>query len=357
MIFSTALTGWVYLISSTPQNSIINNRYNVNFVLFCVWSYISLTLFFSEINTVDMPRYVHRFLSYENMSFSTLMRIADSEYLFLISSWLLSKVVATPNVYHVFIWVLVSALLIYSLNKLTSSWEKMILFYTYSVFFLTANFATNVIQQGVAASLLLAASILLIKKEKSFLFFVFIVSAPLFHFSALPLSLILFVMRKYNFKLKTFILLWSLAAFTYITGLNANLANLFTSFIPYIDIYSSQDRISGYGNVNRFDFLIFSFTIFIISFYSLKKFLKNSELYTALLKVYLVFNTMFLLTGFLAYSDRTAAYSWFFIPLLIWYPIFKSNHPSIVKYKVTLSLILLTLFVGFSFVTQSLMFF
>ena len=51
--------------------------------------------------------------------------------------------------------------------------------------------------------------------------------------------------------------------------------------------------------------------------------MNEDYLYEWLLKSYIGFSIVYILFGFIGYSDRLAAYAWFFIPIIVFYPVIK----------------------------------
>jgi hypothetical protein len=114
--------------------------------------------------------------------------------------------------------------------------------------------------------------------------------------------------------------------------------------IPKMDFYGTiGDGVNRSGN--RMDFFIFTvFGIFAGLF--LYKYLFRDSKYEKLIKIYILFSSVFFLLGFIAYSDRIAAYSWFLLPIILWIPVFNQ-----VKHRTMYSFLLLFSFVVVGFIT------
>jgi hypothetical protein len=51
--------------------------------------------------------------------------------------------------------------------------------------------------------------------------------------------------------------------------------------------------------------------------------------YAELVKYYVAWNCVYLLFGFVAFADRLAGYSWFLVPILVWFPVLKREKYSV----------------------------
>jgi hypothetical protein len=68
--------------------------------------------------------------------------------------------------------------------------------------------------------------------------------------------------------------------------------------------------------------------------------------YERLFTAFLMLNGMFLLLGFVAFSDRIAAYSWILGPSLLWYPLCRLR--SLPAHAAAVAVLLIAYAAGFS---------
>jgi hypothetical protein len=228
--------------------------------------------------------------------------------------------------FKISIWLFFSLLFILFLKNIFNYWQTLIVFTSYTFYFIFFSYALNVIRQGLAiCCLLIAISILLKGKINSNkIFYLCIFLAPLFHLSSLPFSIVLLILKKIKVSLKVSLLIWGIASLLFITGYNSSLFGWIISYFSYSK-YISVESIKLYeGGINRTDFLIYSI-IWICFGLIIRKYLLVKDNFLLLLNIYLLYNAIFLLVGFSAFSDRTAAYSWFLVPLMIWMALFQHN--------------------------------
>lgn len=344
---------WIFLIIITKQNTVINNKYNAYFITVCLFIYVSILLIISENNTSDMEIYVREFTKYSNHSLIETLDITNKEYLFTLFQWLTSKISTNPQFFFVSIWLFFGSILLFSLNKIFNARQLLIIFFSYLNYFIFFPYITNTVRQGFAIAILMYAVCILISNKKSKLFYVSIFVAPFFHSSSIPLSVALLLLRNFNLNLNTLLVIWILSAITFVTDMNELLFGSFSKYIPEIEAYTSASVLERYtGGVNRLDFLVFSLFWIVLSLIAWKKLTKTSFEYATLIKIYLLFNIYFLLFGFIGFSDRIATYSWFLVPILIWYPVLKQTTQ---KYNLLILSILLV-FIIYSFAGGSLLY-
>src|SRR5699024_9204237 len=122
-----------------------------------------------------------------------------------------------------------------------------------------------------------------------------------------------------NIRIRFLVMVYVIVALLYISHLSDDLVSLIPFSSPYLETYSSESLIQHYGGGFKLDFLLYN-TIFLIIFivaYHINENLKSHMVYKQILTVYILFSVIFSITGFVAYADRVAGYSWFLIPLLL----------------------------------------
>ena len=343
MIVLSVFTLWVFMISFAPPNTVLNNKYNAYLITSCLFLYVCYSLGTYINLSPDMNTYFNQYVGYKNVSLFTALDTSTKEPMFTAFQWFVSRFSTNKAPFYIAIWCVFASTLLFALSKIFKPWQILLVFFSYLNYFIFFNYVTNVVRQGFALSFLMVAiSVLVSGQKKNKLFYFSIIFAPLFHYTALPLSIVLFLLKKVNFTVKTTVIVWCISALLFVTHFNQKIFGVLSSFIPYIRSYSSSGTLLRYtGGTNRLDFLAFSAFGLIIAYIIYRRWMKDNIPYEYLLKIYALFNVYFLLMGFVAYSDRIAAYSWFILPLLIWYPILKRN-----KYQSTLIILALLIFIG-----------
>jgi hypothetical protein len=343
---------WVFIIALTPPNSLTNNRYTSLFTTSLLLFYVLLVVSLKEHFSIDMERYIRDYELLHNYNLIDAMKNFDREPFFLMFQWALSQLTTNTEAFYIAVGFSISIILIIALRKYFEPWQVVLIFFSYLNFFLFFPYITNTIRQGFAIAFILLALMILLSKGRQFGFYFSIIIAPLFHFSSIPMSLILLVLSKFYIPLKYTLLIWFSAALLFVTGLNYSLFSPLESLIPQIDVYTDASTILNYGGgTNRIEFFIFSFLGLALSFL-LRNRLNNNNTYNLLLNAYILFNSYFLLLGFIAFSDRLASYSWFLLPILFWYPIL-----TIQKNRRLLIFFGLLAFILVSLITESLLYF
>lgn len=143
------------------------------------------------------------------------------------------------------------------------------------------------------------------------------------HLSALIPAIMLFVVSLRKPSIRVLLVSWFVVAFLYVTGMNGALLGGIAEGSDRLGMYTGSNVLSGYqGGANRLDFLAVSaFSIALIMVLAHRWRESSSpedrgatDFLTATL---ILFNIYFLCFGFIAFSDRLAAYSWFLVPLAL----------------------------------------
>lgn len=313
---------WIFSISFFKPNTVINNKYNARVILFVLLIFTSIKVSLIESNDItDLYVYVNQLTSFSDVSLSSAFLISEHEPLFIILQWIIAQYTTSEIIFKVVIWILFSTLFLFSLKRMFFPGEVLIVFFSYTLYFIFFGYALNVMRQGLSISLLFIAISTFKNKKNSLVFYACIILAPLFHFSSIIFSTILFILRKKKISLKFTLVIWLLSAILFITDLNKVLLSSFLKFLPY-NTYFNSSAISFYGGANKIEFLLFSLLFVLFGLLISKYFIKGDNNYLLVIKIFILFNSIFLLSGFVAFADRIAAYSWMLIPLLIWIPIF-----------------------------------
>lgn len=341
-------------LSHSKETSLLNNRINAKLIFYLLLTSVTLTVVYRDLNYIDTTAYVRVFTDMRYVSLADSFNYFKGEKLFNSISWFVAQVTDNPRVYLFVLWSLFIIPFVGMLKQLFVPRHMAIVFFTYLNFIFFREYSTNVLRHGIAISFIMyALSLWVAGDKKKIKLYTSIILAALFHWSSIPFALILLMLTsRFKVKLKGLVLVWVTLATLFLTNINTQILRPIWRFVPNIDLYTQSSTVSAYaGRVNRIDFLAFSGAWVVIGLV-LYLFIYREDNYLKILKVYILFNSVFLLLGFVAYSDRISIYSWFLIPLLIWYPIFNSK-----RYSATLSYLIILLFFVVGYVTGVLSFY
>lgn len=344
MVFNISATLLVLLISYSKKPSLLNNSINAKILFYLLFISATINIVLRDLTYIDTLAYTSSFTKMRYLSFTESFQFFGGEKLFNVIVWLTAQVSGNPRVFLLVICCLFLLPFLKTLNKLFLPWQATLMLFTYLNFPFFVSYTQNTIRQGVALALFMYAIALWLKHEKSKKYYFILLVTPFIHWACLPFSLILFFSAKIKLRLRVLYGIWGVLAIFFITNLNISLARPFQKIIPNLGDYTGSATLMAYGGkVNRIDFLLFSaFLIALVSF--LYFYVHRDETYKNMIKIYVMFNSVFLLLGFVAFSDRIAIYSWFLAPLLLWYPILKSKKELTIT---KLSLIVIVLIIGY----------
>lgn len=325
MVFPLVSMMMVLMVSYTNRQTVLNNRILTSMLFWMMMAAVTLNIVFRDLHFIDTDDYLTIFYSMQSLSFTEVHRYLGGDYLYQSVSWLISRFTMEPRVYLGIMGLLFLVPFVKFITRLFEPWQTVVVLFAYINFPLFYNYSMNGIRQGIAMSLILWASTYYFLDKKGKVPYVLILLAPFFHWSGGVFAVMCLLLLKLNIKLRTLMIAWLAAAALLITGLNERLLGFAWAYIPKIDQYTSAYQIAAYGGkLNRTDFLLFSLVWIAVGLF-MYYFVNRSETYQRIIKAYVIFNTAFLLLGFVAHSDRIAAYSWFLIPLLIFYPIVQAK--------------------------------
>lgn len=179
-----------------------------------------------------------------------------------------------------------------------------------------------VLRQGIAIGILLISLMTYLKGHKKVSILLMLISAQ-FHSTAYIMFVSLLVIEFFKINLKWLLTIWGIGSLLYVTGWNQRVVQYLPFNSKYISNYtgslwSGQSELYGQAP-NAIKYLLFSIVFLIIILFFKKMFLNNDIGMIFLSKVYVVWNTIFLIFGFVAFSSRIALYSWMLFPLIIFY--------------------------------------
>lgn len=356
MLLYYAISIYVIALAGFKPNTIINNKYTSKSIL---WAFILLTSILLLLNfnnflygseaISDLVIYSREFLSYADLSLRESLIFGNREIFFTLFSWIIAQFTDNVYIYLIIIWLFITYIMIKSFKLIIKPRQIVLLFFSYVNFPFFFGYIVNGIRQGFAMSFLLLSLCLLINgNKKEILFISSLVLAILSHNAALPFALLLLLLRFYKkLSLKFSISVWIISSFLFLTGLNRSVLNPVALFIEPLAGYLSEEALSRYAGVNRVDFLLFSLIFIIIGVFFYNKLnLENKNTYRIILNSYILFNALFVLFGFIAFSNRLSTFSWWFIPIVIWYPIFKNEENQKTNSLLIISVVVASLIIG-----------
>lgn len=252
--------------------------------------------------------------------------LQDTDLLFNSFLWALARVTPVSEVilYGVVAAVVIGSYVLAS-RLLLPGWAALGALFTVLAMGLVVSYSGVAIRQGLAVALLLVAVALYVTERAGPLQLAGLaIVAGLFHWSALPIGLAVAVMRLRTPGVRPLLIVWAVLAVAYLQGWNQSILDRLGLYGAAVQTYSSDVAFDAYlgGQGGRVDFLLASAAMVAAAMIGRRK-MPTDARHARLVATFLVFNCAFLLVGFVAFSDRIAAYSWFLAPWLLWLPLTK----------------------------------
>lgn len=219
-----------------------------------------------------------------------------------------------------------------AIRLLLSPAPAVVVFFATTIFPFFAFYVANTARQGMAVALIVFALCAVCRNTRWMRLvaaFLLMVAVSLHLSAALPAAAVVLMMLRVP-SVKASLWVWLASALLYMTGLNAQLLSFVAIADERFAQYSDFQAISGYaGGTNRLDFFALSAVLVIAVLWlharSETGMPGDERIARILVSSFLLFNAVFLCLGFLAFSDRTAAYSWLMTPLVIGYLLFRGD--------------------------------
>lgn len=314
---------FVVYITQLARKSLFQTKAFANCLIIVMFMFMSIVILLNPF-TLDMERYLIVFQEINEFNLLQALSYVRWEPGFVIYQWLLSKVTTSPITFVLVSMVLMWGILISALKKSISPKDVPLVMLGYISLFCFYNLSRNIVRQGLATPLLLHTILYLEKSnyKKAILYLLLAVS---FHKSAI-VGLILFILNKLKLSIKVTFGFFILSSILMIIGLNKEIMMRLIpiiggSYEASIINYSSENIISRYGSINRIDFLLFTTIWLILGILFKNKYLKDDRFYKWLLISYMGLSIVYVLFGFIGYSDRLAVYAWYLIPIVLFYPV------------------------------------
>lgn len=329
---------WSVLIIGARRTVLVNNPWNIGLItsVLAIIMVISVGYADNSASTVaDRPIYVQEFRNQDRASTPWVSGLFRQDRLFSLFLWGLARVApATEVVLYVTVTTVVLLCYLAAARLLLPEWATLAALITLQAMGLVTSYAGVAIRQGLAMSCLVVAVALYARGsggKRSVL--ALLLGAGLLHWSAIAPAIGLLLLSWRTPSFRSLILIWSTLAGAFLAGLPERVyAGLETS-LPSVDGYSSIAAFGDYpGGANRLDFLALSAAFIVIAIVG-RRYIGPDDKLQRLVAAYVLLNAMFLLLGFIAFSDRLAAYSWFLGPLLVWYPLSRKSTDSSVAWS------------------------
>lgn len=318
-------------LNLVTKNSLFQSKFYANILLVYMTVLIVIINMVNPI-TADMRRYLDNLNIMQNIGLLDVITESRWEPGFVTFQLLLSKI-STSYFLFMFISALFILLIIINALKKIVPYDKIpLIMFGYLSLFSFYNLMNNILRQGFSIVFLLV--MLMFLKENKYLFAVIsLIIATSFHTTAI-IGAVLIILYKMNVSFKTYVSIFFAAALSMILNVNQRVVSLLPISLMddaggYIQQYTSESSILRYGAVNRLDFLVFSVFWFLLALFFYKRYLSDDLFYGLAIRAYAIYGPIFFLFGFISFSDRLAVYGWFYIPLLLFYPVIKVK----TKYK------------------------
>lgn len=191
------------------------------------------------------------------------------------------------------------------------------------MFFNTFNTVSLIVlRQGMAIGILLISLATYLKGKKKTAVVLMILSAQ-YHSTAYIMLLAFLIIEIFKINLKPLLGIWGLASVLYVTGWNQIVIQHLPFHSQYLlsytgELWSGQSTLYGQAP-NSIKYLAYSAVFLIVMLFLRSFFLMEDEDMLFFVRVYTVWNTVFLLFGFIAFSSRIAFYSWILFPFIVFY--------------------------------------
>lgn len=338
MLLLIILLVWVIISAFAKDNSVLKNKYISTFLIVFMTMLLIMAIEGDGSLGTDMPRYLRAISTMEHMTFTEASLYFRFEPLFLFLQWTYSQISTNPDIYVRYLTLLFIVILFSVSRNLFYNSSNIFFIFSYLSYPIFYDYLYNGTRQGFSMIfLVLAISLWLnsskpLKQQKIFVSLLF---AAFFHYSSIPIIILYLIVVNTDISLRHYIIAWIGFMLLFITNINTIVLNIpIIRNIEFVENYSSNELIVSFGEVNKINFLLFSLFFLLIALFLNAKSVLNSKVkenYIYIIKFYIAFNIFYLLFGFVAYSNRVSAYSWYLIPLLVMYPIIHDQKQSPMK--------------------------
>lgn len=322
--FSVAVV-WLFALVVIGDIKYVRHWSNVVFPLVLLAIITTVTAAYGNYDIIDKEVYSRDFIV---LSFTPASRMFESfsedgrEPAFILFGWVIGAFTHSADAYYLLIAGLCTAALIGLLFALLgSAWEVLFVFFLTLAFGFFTDYTSYILRQILSLLLILAAFVAF-RREKKIVSVACLLLAVLFHWSAIPAAVLILIIWFVKVRIRILVGVWAVLSILYLTKLNAVVFSPFTQDSEFFETYNDVSLSETYSSgTNRLDFWLLSFGVLVFTLWVLRK---NDDLpkwYQLGVQVYIVLNCYYLALGYVYFSDRIAAYSWSFIPLLVSAPV------------------------------------
>lgn len=326
---SFAVISLFVLVIAVSQESLVRNRWTAT-VTGGYWA--AMVVYIVGTKEVrygsDMAVYLGQFArAAASPSLVAHLRSVESDRAFAAFQWGIARVGSEPWMFTLAVALVSVAATWLAARLLLPPPSAIVVLFACTVSPFFVSYATNTVRQGLASSILLAGVAALLSEERIVRRWglVLVVLGPFVHLSAAVPAIIAVLLRWRPMRTSHCLVIWAVAAVSYVTGLNSRLLSFFGGgAYERLSQYARRDVVETYGGgVNRPDFLVLGL-ILVFGVVLLARTARAADPDAArradfLVNLLILWNAYFLCMGFLAYSDRFAAYSWLLFPLCVGY--------------------------------------
>lgn len=341
IVLNVGLAIYYYLISK----GYIQSKY----LRKITWLYILLIVLFCAVRPIgkdgyaDSQMYADWFLYAQKYGKPIQHRDIAFDYYQLVLSY-----VVNVRTFFVITSLFFMCLLLAIGKKINKEWYILVvpLFLCTEIYFGIMNVT---LRNGLGMLLFICAFITRSQIVKFLLF----ISAILFHKSLIIATLLYYLVKNINVRIKYYLTLWFISIFVSIL-LGSSYYYLFKHiafdfrFDYLIDLTTESYLYHQTGF--RWDFLLVSLGVILYGLYYIyiEKF--NNHIYTHLLKLYIILNTFWIFVMYANHTVRFFMLSWFLVPLIFGYPHLKDfnlNNNNLKYYNLILGLVIFSVLLYF----------
>lgn len=272
----------------------------------------------------DTHRYVKGFLEIETKdSFFDLLNKFGVDVGIYWLGYIIKFFTTNPSVFLSVVAILFVSVFVLANYRLLEE-NKYYAIVLVACFFFFYAMGLNILKSGLAVSFCLLS--LSLKGWKKYLF---LGLALLFHITAVVFILGLFVVRHVG-KTHHYATLWICSIIIAFLGLGwidllpGAIKNNVMELLRLGEVNQYLLREYDYDTGFRYDFLGFSAAFLVFPYFYLRNY--SDKHYEQILKLYLLLNSLFILSFFIPFSNRVGFLSWILLPYLVGLPITKINY-------------------------------
>lgn len=319
----------IFVLAVTRPATSFNNRIVAWFLIGALGVLAVAAAATAEVSVSDRGVYLKQASILSVTSLRDSFSAVQTDPLFVPLVWLLTRITpGHPKVLFVGVAAICAVSHVVAMRLIFEPWQTAVVWLTLLSTGLFASYSNVALRQGLAIAVVMVALSLYIERRGRWsTFLLLLVAAGLLHWSAAFVGAGLVILRLIKPSLRTLLLLWCGLVVVFVTAAQQLIFGRLLSLVPAVQVFASSDTLDSYGDkVNRLDFLLVGVVLVVVALVGIRL-VGDDPVYRRMVSAFLVLQCYFLVLGFVAFSDRIAAYSWFLAPALVWYPLLKSRTP------------------------------